>query len=140
MKPGEVTIPHYTAGCGTAMDIMVINAMRQDIIERYAEEPKHAVSVAYQMKWSKYGEAWENEGICFIPLPIDSMGCWHDRAIADIKKLGSAMGRFSGEEDSEAIRHVFQRLALLLAKGNSSIVLNRIPHSDFPPTHVNGQF
>ena len=76
----------------------------------------------------------------YVLFPVDSMGCWHDRAVAKIKKLGSALARSSGEEDSEAIRHVFQRLSVLLAKGNSSIVINRIPQSDFPPTHVNGQF
>ena len=66
MRPGEVTIPHYTAGCDTAMDITVIDGMWQDILKRCAEEPKHAVSVAYHTKLSKSGEACENEGICFV--------------------------------------------------------------------------
>ena len=122
------------------MDVTVVNAMRQDLLERCAEEPKYAVSVAYQTKWGKYGEACENEGICFVPLPVDSMGCWHDRAIAEIKKLGSAVARSTGEEDAQAIRHVFQRLSVLLVKGNSSIVINRVPQSDFPPPHINGQY
>ena len=55
-RPGDVTLPHYSAGHDTAMDITVINAMRQDLLERCAEEPKYAVSVAYQTKSSKYGE------------------------------------------------------------------------------------
>ena len=92
------------------------------------------------MKWVKYGERCASEGLVFIPLPVDSLGSWHDRAITEIKKLGSMLARTTGEDDSEAIKHLFQRLSILLAKGNSSIILSRMPSSDYAPAHINGQY
>ena len=55
-----------------------------------------------------------------------------------MKRLGSALARHTGQEESEAIRHVGQRMAVLLAKGNASLLLNRIPA--FPSTEIDGQY
>ena len=131
-------LPHYTMGRDTLYDVTVINAMRQDLLNRAAEQPKYAVCQAFATKWGKYGNKCESEGLCFILLAVDSMGAWHDRAVAEIKKLGSMLARASGEEDSQAIHHVFQRLSVLLAKGNSSIILSRTPNADYPLPHIIG--
>jgi hypothetical protein len=32
-----------------------------------------------------------------------------------------------GQEEAEKTRHLFQRLAVLLAKGNAALFLNRVP-------------
>ena len=45
----------------------------------------------------------------------------------ELKKLGSALARHSGAEESTAISHLFQRLSILLVKGNSALVMNRVP-------------
>ena len=49
---------------------------------------------------------------------------------------GCRLGQ-AGQDESEAIRHLSQRLAVLLAKGNASLLLNRVP--TFPPTHIDGE-
>ena len=50
---------------------------------------------------------------------------------------GSALARHTGQEESEAIRHVAQKLAVLLAKGNAALLLNRVP--TYPSTDTDGQ-
>ena len=139
-RPGDVILPAYTSGRDTLFDVTVINAMRQDLLARCAKEPKVAVGHAFSTKWSKYGEKCLQEGFCFVPLPVDSLGAFHDRAIQEIKKLGSILARNTGEEDSVAIRHFFQRLSVMLAKGNSAIILTRMPLNDVAPPHIDGQF
>ena len=50
--------------------------------------------------------------------------------------MKQALARQTGQEESEAIRHLAQRLAVLLARGNASLLLNRIP--TFPPSEIDG--
>jgi hypothetical protein len=52
---------------------------------------------------------------------------------AELKKLGAALARHIGEEESDKIRHFYQRLAILLVKGNAALFLNRLPKS--PQSH-----
>ena len=41
--------------------------------------------------------------------------------------MGAALARHTGLEEAEKTRHLFQRLAVLLAKGNAALFLNRVP-------------
>ena len=72
----------------------------------------------------------------FIPMAVETMGGWHEQTVGQVKKLGSALARQTGQDDSEAIRHLAQRLSILLVKGNSALLLNRLP--SFPPPEING--
>ena len=42
------------------------------------------------------------------------------------------MARQSGREEAECVRHLFQRLSILLVKGNAALFLNRQPHEHSP--------
>ena len=76
-------------------------------------------------------------GIAFIPMPVETMGGWHDASVNQIRKIGSSLARQTGQEDSMTISHLFQRLSILLVKGNAALLLNRIPL--FPRAEVSGQ-
>ena len=52
-------------------------------------------------------------------------------------RLGAALARQTGQDESDKIRHVFQSLAVRLAKGNAALFLNRTP--SFPNPEVDGQ-
>ena len=41
------------------------------------------------------------------------------------KKIASAQARQTGEEVSDVTRHLYQRMAVLLAMGNAAMLLNR---------------
>ena len=60
-------------------------------------------------------------------MPIESLGGWHPEAAQQVKKIGAAKARQTGEEEDVAIAHLFQKLAVLLARGNAALLLNRIP-------------
>ena len=79
------------------------------------------------------GGSWE--GIVFIPLPVETLGGWHENAVIQVKKLWSAQPRLTGQEESVAIAHIFQRLSILLVRGNVALFLNRIPSFPDPQTY-----
>ena len=58
---------------------------------------------------------------------MECLGAWHPSAIAELKKLGSALARQTGEEESTTIQRLFQRLSISLVKGNAALFNNRSP-------------
>ena len=60
------------------------------------------------------GNACRREGIFFVPMSRETHGGWHAETVAQVKKLASAQARQTGEEQSEASRHLYQKLSVLL--------------------------
>ena len=92
-----------------------------------AETPGHALHVAHKRKLDKSWEACSREGICFVPLAVESLGAWHKTGVAQIKKLGSAKARHTGEEEGQEISRLFQKLSIALMRGNFALLNNRMP-------------
>ena len=74
-----------------------------------------------------YGPACEREGMNFVPLPVDVFGAWHLVAIKHLKNISATLAKATCRDDSIPIQHLFQRLGILLFKGNINLILNRIP-------------
>ena len=126
-RPADVLIPHWTGGRDTALDVTVVNPLQEKLVRQAATTPGHALTTAYNRKMAQAGEACRREGLVFIPLPMETLGGWHDQTVLQVKKLASAQARHNGEEQSVATRHLYQRLSVLLIRGNSALLLNRIP-------------
>ena len=108
------------------MDITV-NPLQAAFINGAAITPGHALTRQYGEKMTKHGEGCRRAGMVFLPLPVETLWGWHDQTVAQVKRLGSALARQTGQDEPEAIRHLAQRLAVLLAKGNAPIPRNRRP-------------
>ena len=67
------------------------------------------------------------KGIAFLPLAVESLGAWHPSAVAEVKRLGSALARHTGEEESTTICRLFQKLSICLMRGNAALFNNRSP-------------
>ena len=135
-KPADLLIPSWTGGKDTAIDITVVNPLQVTLLDRAADTPGHALTHRYNEKMAKHGTACSGAGLAFIPMPVETLGGWHDQSVLQVKKIGSALARHTGQEDSVTINHLFQRLSVLLAKGNAALLLNRIPL--FSQSEVNG--
>ena len=46
------------------------------------------------------------------------------------------MARCTGKEEEESIRHLFQKMGVILMRGNAAMFVNRIP--TFPSPDVDG--
>ena len=120
------------------MDITVVNPFQAALVTGAAATPGHALTKRYGEKMAKHGEGCKLAGMVFLPLPVETLEGWHEQTVTQVKRLGSALARHSGQEESEAIRHVAQRLAELLVKGNAALFLNRVPA--FPSPDTDGQY
>ena len=86
LRPADVLVPHWgPGGRDLAIDVSVVNPLRLDLAARSANEAGHGLKTAYNLKWRKYGEACDEEGISFCPFIIDTFGAWHDRAASETK-------------------------------------------------------
>ena len=97
------------------------------MVTKAATTPGYAASEAYGRKMREVGEHCRREGMVFIPLALESLGGWHKAAVGEVKKLGCALARHTGQEEGVAISRLFQRLAVLLVKGNMALICNRVP-------------
>ena len=84
----------------------------------------------------RYGDSCKEAGLVFRPLPMDTLGAWSDTMVAEVKRMGSSLARQTAGEDGEVIRHLIQRVAVVLARVNAAMILNRRPvHTS---SHVDG--
>jgi hypothetical protein len=56
--------------------------------------------------------------------------------VEQFRKPARAQARSTGKKEEDAIRHLFQRLGVLVVKGNAALLLNRIP--SFPLPELDG--
>ena len=137
IKTADLLIPNWTGGKDTALDVTVVNSSQISLVAISAETPGFALTHRYNEKFSKHGDACTNAGLAFIPILVETLGGWHDASVHQIKKIGSALARHTRQEDSITISHLFQRLSVLIVKGNAALLLNRIPC--FPQADISGQ-
>ena len=98
--------------------------------------PNSISNFAYERKLRGTWEDCERQGIAFLPIVAESMGGWHATAVREVKKLGSALARHTGQLEGEAISHLWGRLGILLQRGNAALMGNRVPA--FPDAVIDG--
>ena len=67
-------------------------------------------------------------GVSFIPLVIESLGGWDEEVVDVIKSIGRLLGQPLGIPPAENTRHLFQRLAVCLWRGNAALWLHHSPN------------
>ena len=60
---------------------------------------------------------------------------WHESTTLQVKKIASAQARQTGDEQTEVTRHLYQKMAVLLAMRNATLLVNRLP--TFPSPDLN---
>ena len=63
----------------------------------------------------------------FVDKITETNNCWQAQAIPIISKLGQQLARHTGGEESQVQKHLWERLGILLMKGNASLILSRSP-------------
>ena len=93
-----------------------LTKIRVDRVDSLVTTPGHTLTVAFNDKCRDYLAACKAEGICFISLPVETLGGWHKRVAEELRKLARAQARSSAKEEDESLRHLFQRLFSLLIR------------------------
>ena len=126
-RPADGLIPHWGGGRDAALDLTVIKPLQAATVVKASATPGSALQVAFDHKVAGVGEACRRQGLAFLPLAMDSQGGWRKVAEGEVRKLGSAVGRQKGQEESEATSQLLQKFSVLLMKGNCGMLLNSSP-------------
>ena len=135
-RPADVLIPIWTEGRDTALDVTVVNPLQQALVVRTSEEGDSAVAHAHKEKLRKYEARCSAEAITFLPLAVDTFGGWHKVGLKTITRLGRQLARNLGKDEDEVVRHLRQRLGVLIVRDNAAMMASR--HPTFAPPEVDG--
>ena len=135
-RPADLLIPHWCSGQDAALDFTAVNPLQAALVRGASQDGGSAVDHAHRAKCRKYEERCAREGITFLPLAVDTLGGWHPAALDSIRRLGRQVARNVGKEDQEVVRHLRQRLAILLVRDNVAMLCARTP--TYPPAEVDG--
>ena len=70
--------------------------------------------------------------MAFHPLPVETMGGWAESVVQQVTRLGQALARGTGQEEADALKHLFRRLSILLMRGDAALLVNRVPTDPDP--------
>ena len=127
-RAGRVCCREHSQGTS----FLTVRPLQDRYRAQAAREPGYALTQAYQNKMRVTADLCDQQGIAFIPMAAESLGGWHKVALEQLRKLGSALARHTGQEEGETISHLLTRASVLLQKGLSSLLLNRIPGHPSP--------
>ena len=131
-RPADVFLPSWSCGCPAALDIHVISPLQQQTLSQASVTPGHALQVGVQRKLASNLPACREAGVECIPLVVETLGGLAEDFIRTIRSLGQAIAdRTSSWDPSYTTRHLFQRLAIALWRGNACLWLHR--HPTLPP-------
>ena len=128
-RPADIFIRNWAGGKDAAIDVTVIHPLQGATRRGAATTPGHALTVAYNRKMRDAAELCRQQGIAFIPIALESLGGWHEVALAQVRKIGSALGRHTGQDEKEVTGHLISRCSLLLQKGTAALLTNRTPQA-----------
>ena len=129
-RPADVFIPRFAGGRDAALDVTVTHPLQQGHLAGAAATAGHSLTLAYNRKVSGAGEECLAAGIAFIPLAVESLGGWHPVAVDTINRVAKAKARHTGDLEEVVCRRMWQKLGLLVQKGNSALFNNRVPDID----------
>ena len=92
-----------------------------------AAEPGFALKVAEGRKLGSHNAACRAIGVSFIPIVAETLGGWSADSVVHIARIGRLVGQRLGTPPAIAIKHLFQRLSILLWKGNAALWARRLP-------------
>ena len=128
-RPADVYLPNWKRDQPAALDVTVISTLQSLTLSGAAVTPGYALSVAAERKRAAHASACHSVGVSFTPLVVESLGGWDSEAISTFKAIGRLQGLRLGIPPSQSTRHLFQRVAICLWRGNATLWIGRLPGS-----------
>ena len=128
-RPADVYLAHSAANLNDeCLDLVVCSVIRDAIVDRVPLEPSLPMDLADKRKERQVGDAVRELNMNFIPMSVSNFGSWSDSAIKMINRIGRARAVRGGSDIGKSVANCFQRLGILLMRGNSELMLNRMPY------------
>ena len=129
----DVFLPTWSRGRPAALDVTVTSPLQALTIQEASTIAVHALEVATHRKLGTHLSPCRAEGLDFISLAVETLGGWFRDAADTIRAIGQQKGQRLGT--SSGSRHLFQKLAINLWRGNANLWLNE---EITLPSHVDG--
>ena len=108
-------IPNFT-GKPLALDVAIVHPLTPARLTSSASNPGQTLITAFNNKCRHTLEACSDEGIVFVPVCQESLGGYHERSASVLKRIALAQNRAKGTDETETIKHFFQKLSVILQK------------------------
>ena len=125
--PADVYLLNWVRGQPAAFDVTVMSTLQQQTLSGAASVQGHALQVGEDRKMAAHADACQAVGVVFVPLVMETLGGWCDEAIRTICRIGRQQGQRLGIPQAESTRHLFQRLAISLWRGNATLWIHCQP-------------
>jgi hypothetical protein len=125
-RPADVLLPTWPRGTPTAIDVRVVSSLQSALLAGAALEAGSAAVHAKRQKIARHEDACRAAGIGFLPLVVEVLGGWEDEAAGCIASVGRLQGQRLNSDPGASVRHLFQRMAICLCRGNAALWSGRV--------------
>ena len=125
--PTDVYLPSWERGRPAALDVTVVSTMQSATIQGASTIQGHSLQVGEARKLAAHANACNDVGVSFIPIVFETLGGISSSAANTLASLGRLIGQRLGNPPADSIRHLFQRCAILLWRGNATLWIRRLP-------------
>ena len=125
-RPADMLFPSWSCGRPAALDIHVISPLQQLTLAETSVSPGHALQIGVQRKLASNLPACQDAGVqcrCFV---TETLGGLAQDAIRTICHLPLGSDRFGSLDPSASAKHLFQRFAISLSRGNACFIVTRL--------------
>jgi hypothetical protein len=119
----------------TTFDITVVSPVQAALIDRASAVPGAAIEARKASKFRAHEDNCRAQHINFVPLVVESFGGWDAGAVKHLKEMASCTARRLGNDPAIIKRQLFQRLSILLQRGNATLLINK---DSAAPPHITG--
>ena len=122
-RPADVYIDNWIDGRKMAFDVSVVSPTQEAILHRAADSA--AIEMRKSSKNRQHLDNCRAQGIFFQPLVVETFGGWDADAVKFLKDIARLDARRWAKNDAIEINQFFQRLSVVLQRGNASLLINR---------------
>ena len=110
-RPADIYLPFWSGGRPAAVDVTVISPFQKSTITASSSSQGAALTVAETRKNAAHLSNCRSTGVSFLPLAVETLGCWSRDAVSTIRSIGRLQALRLGLDPGETISHLFQRLS-----------------------------
>ena len=121
-RPDGMTLVPWSRGKSLIWDVTCVDTFAPSYISETSSNPGSAAARAEKRKKRVYANLTDT--FIFVPIAIETSGCWGKEAASLLKNIGRKIASSTSEPRSSS--YFFQRVSLAVQRGNAACVLGTL--------------